>query len=172
LSLPNCKHILLSLVVCKIRSVGVSRHYTILSILLAYYATGVYVTMRCLSVCLSHAPAAAACGGFAAVGPAGGRYRLTVAGERHLYDYAQQSTRRQSIERLPRPSCGTVSIVLPPTNRYTHRANSLVLCRRSSYWRRGVVVSGVRRMNEVNARRARLVSGWVTIFGWVYHLGM
>jgi len=39
-------------------------------------------------------------------------------------------------------------------------------------WRRGVVVSGVRRMNEVNARRARLVLGWVTIFGRVYHLGM
>jgi len=39
-------------------------------------------------------------------------------------------------------------------------------------WRRGVVVSGVRRMNEVNARRARLVSGWVTVFGRVYHLGM
>ena len=32
-------------------------------------------------------------------------------------------------------------------------------------WRRGVVVSGVRRMNEVNARRARLVPGWVTVFG-------
>jgi len=31
-------------------------------------------------------------------------------------------------------------------------------------WRRGVVVSGVRRMNEVNARRARLVLGWVTVF--------
>jgi len=29
--------------------------------------------------------------------------------------------------------------------------------------RRGVVVSGVRRMNEVNARRARLVPGWVTV---------
>jgi len=28
--------------------------------------------------------------------------------------------------------------------------------------RHGVVVSGVRRMNEVNARRARLVLGWVT----------
>jgi len=28
-------------------------------------------------------------------------------------------------------------------------------------WRRGVVVSGVRRINEVNARRARLVPGWV-----------
>jgi len=36
-------------------------------------------------------------------------------------------------------------------------------------WRRGVVVSGVRRMNEVNAR---LVLGWVTVFGRVYHLGM
>ena len=39
-------------------------------------------------------------------------------------------------------------------------------------WRRGAVVSGVRRMNEVNARRARLVLGWVTVFGRVYHLGM
>jgi len=39
-------------------------------------------------------------------------------------------------------------------------------------WRRGVVVSGVRRMNKVNARRARLVLGWVTVFGRVYHLGM
>ena len=38
--------------------------------------------------------------------------------------------------------------------------------------RRGVVVSGVRRMNEVNARRARLLPGWVTVFGRVYHLGM
>ena len=39
-------------------------------------------------------------------------------------------------------------------------------------WRRGVVVSGVRGMNEVDARRARLVPGWVTVFGRVYHLGM
>ena len=39
-------------------------------------------------------------------------------------------------------------------------------------WRRRVVVSGVRRMNEVNARRALLVPGWVTVFGRVYHLGM
>ena len=38
--------------------------------------------------------------------------------------------------------------------------------------RRGVVVSGVRRINEVNARRARLVPGWVTVFGRVYRLGM
>ena len=41
-----------------------------------------------------------------------------------------------------------------------------------SGWRRGAVVSGVRCMNEVNARRARLLPGWVTIFGRVYHLGM
>ena len=34
-------------------------------------------------------------------------------------------------------------------------------------WRRGVVASGVGRMNEVNARRARLVPGWVTVFGRV-----
>ena len=34
-----------------------------------------------------------------------------------------------------------------------------------SCWRRGVVVSGVRRMNEVNPLRARLVPGWVTVFG-------
>jgi len=39
-------------------------------------------------------------------------------------------------------------------------------------WRRGVVVSGVRRMNEVNARRVRLALGWVTVFRRVYHLGM
>jgi len=36
----------------------------------------------------------------------------------------------------------------------------------------GVVVSGIRRMNEVNARRAQLVPGWVTVFGRVYHPGM
>ena len=39
-------------------------------------------------------------------------------------------------------------------------------------WWRGVVVSGVCRMNEVNARRARLVLGWVTVFRRVYHLGV
>ena len=38
--------------------------------------------------------------------------------------------------------------------------------------RRGVVVSGVRRMNEVNARRAQIVPGWVTVFGRVYNFGM
>jgi len=36
----------------------------------------------------------------------------------------------------------------------------------------GVVDSGVRRMSEVNARRPRLVPGWMTVFGRVYHLSM
>jgi len=35
----------------------------------------------------------------------------------------------------------------------------------SGGWRHGVVVSGIHRMNQVNARRARLVPGWVTVFG-------
>ena len=37
---------------------------------------------------------------------------------------------------------------------------------------RGVVDSGVRCMNEVNARRVRLVLGWVTVCGRVYHVGI
>jgi len=42
----------------------------------------------------------------------------------------------------------------------------------ATHTRRGVVVSGVRRMNEFNARWAWLVLGWVTVFGRVYHLGV
>jgi len=36
-------------------------------------------------------------------------------------------------------------------------------------WRSGSIV---RHMNEVALRWARLVLGWVTVFGRVYHLGM
>jgi len=36
-------------------------------------------------------------------------------------------------------------------------------------WRSGKRSSS---MNEVNARRARLQLGWVTVFGRVYHLGL
>jgi len=32
---------------------------------------------------------------------------------------------------------------------------------------RGVVVSGVRRINEVNLRRVRLLRGWVTVWGQI-----
>jgi len=41
-----------------------------------------------------------------------------------------------------------------------------------SSWRHGVVASVVRRMNEVTVHWARLVLGWVTLFGRVYHHGM
>ena len=34
------------------------------------------------------------------------------------------------------------------------------------------MVSGFRRMNEVNPRWTLLVLGWVTMFGWAYYLGM
>ena len=54
--------------------------------------------------------------------------------------------------------------------RHCHPGNSHTLT--TTGWRRGVVVCGVRRMNEVNACRARLVPGWVTVFGRVYNLGM
>ena len=47
-----------------------------------------------------------------------------------------------------------------------------LFCLASGSWRRGVVISGVRRMNQVNALRVRLVVEWVTVFGRVYHLGM
>jgi len=40
---------------------------------------------------------------------------------------------------------------------------------RNNYgWRRGVVVNVVRHVNEVTLHRARLVLGWVTVFGRVY----
>jgi len=52
------------------------------------------------------------------------------------------------------------------------RLDHPALCVVWTVWRRGIVVSGVCRMNEVNARRARLVPGWVTVFGRVYRLGM
>jgi len=56
------------------------------------------------------------------------------------------------------------------TDTLTHRhtvQTTLHLCLQKTGWRRGVVVSGARRMNEVNARRARLVPGWVAVFGRV-----
>jgi len=37
-------------------------------------------------------------------------------------------------------------------------------------WSKYRVTSVVRRMNEVTLRRVRLVLGWVTVFGRVYHL--
>jgi len=63
-------------------------------------------------------------------------------------------------------SCDEATAKRSPPNSHT-----VVYVRRFSSvlgWRRGVVDSGVRRMNEVNARRARLVPGWVTVCGRVF----
>ena len=57
-----------------------------------------------------------------------------------------------------------------PATTTTHHVRLRVPGTHVHRWRRGVVVSGVRRMNEVNAHRARLVPGWVTVFGREYHL--
>jgi len=46
------------------------------------------------------------------------------------------------------------------------------ICVRITGWRLGVVASVIRRMNEVTVHWARLVLGWVTVFGRVYHHGM
>jgi len=68
------------------------------------------------------------------------------------------------------------AIFKQPSVRMKHQQHKCgKFCRLNVYyigWRRGVVVSGVRRMNEVNARRIRLVLGWVTVFGRLYHPGM
>ena len=55
--------------------------------------------------------------------------------------------------------------ILPDSDAYVHH------CPPHLGWRRGVVASVVRRMNEVTTRRVRLVLGWVTVFWRVYHHG-
>ena len=42
----------------------------------------------------------------------------------------------------------------------------------SIMWWRGVVVSALSAINEVNQHRARLLLGWVTVCGQVNRLGM
>ena len=74
-----------------------------------------------------------------------------------------------------RRHCHSLSLASVKSTRVVPEKGSLKGCVFVSCllgWRRGVVVSRVRRTNEVNARRARLVLRWVTVFGWVYHLGM
>jgi len=65
--------------------------------------------------------------------------------------------------------CNSTEKPVGPPGGNTYRGRSLLSI---GGWWRGIVVSGVRRMNEVIARQARLVLGWVTVFGRVYHLGM
>jgi len=90
------------------------------------------------------------------------RLVINNATERHTGYYACSATNTHGFNYT-----GAYLRVMPP--RESTRMFPLLITRG---WRRGVVVSGVRRMNEVNARRARLGLGWVTVFGRVYHLRM
>jgi len=74
----------------------------------------------------------------------------------------QYAPNRLSAGASPRPHWGSLQRSPGP----------LAVISGPTWRRRGAVVSGVRRMNEVNARRARLVPGWVTVFGRIYHLGI
>ena len=82
-----------------------------------------------------------------------------------------------TVRRVPATRAGLQCVnyvtLRQPSDDAQHRLVSLMSVVFSYHtWRRGVVVSGLRRMNEVNARPARLVLGWVTVSGRVCHLGM
>ena len=59
-----------------------------------------------------------------------------------------------------------------PLSRVQSSSVSFVCCEHSFRSQSLAAVSGVRRMNEVNPRRARLLLGWVTVFGQVWRLAM
>ena len=63
----------------------------------------VCVTVRCPSVCLSHSLAAAACAGFAAVGPAVGNIDRLLHGRRRSSTRPQHGAQQQmrAVPRLP-----------------------------------------------------------------------
>jgi len=74
-----------------------------------------------------------------------------------------QRFRRVSASRPPAAAAAAASAAAAQS--HTHRS-----AQRTAHTGQ-YVVSGVRSMNKVNARRARLVLGWVTVFRPGYHLG-
>ena len=106
-----------------------------------------------------------------------GLLKVNCCSPRHSVAVSDDAKRHWLITYAPTQWCTTVwqmdigmrtagpyTLKLPGHNTPGHNP--------SPAWRCSVVVSGVRRMNEVNRFRARLVPGWVTVFGLVYHLGM
>ena len=90
------------------------------------------------------------------------RCRVSIVGARSVIRGSGSQTRDAGSEIRWDPPNLTPGLNYSDPDR---GARSIVMSVSLSGWRRGVVVSGVRRMNEVNARRARLVPGWVTVFG-------
>ena len=87
------------------------------------------------------------------------------------YTMAQPSTPTPSLSpQTSYPQISTFGIAMFIMLTSNHDYSSLKLYLYG--WRRGVVVSGVGLINEVNRHRARLVLGWVTVCGRVNHLGM
>ena len=83
-------------------------------------------------------------------------YKILGLGKDATDDEIKKAYRKHALQHHP-GQCAVLSTDLCP----------------SAAWRRGVVASVVRRMNEVTLRRARLVLGWVYhVFGRVYHHGM
>jgi len=88
----------------------------------------------------------------------------SVRGEKNTVYYKVVTFFTDDGRRSPLPSgyaTGPRELLLYVTN--------LLPRQRRSY---GVVASVVRRMNEVTVHWARLVLGWVTVFGRVYHHGV
>jgi len=62
-----------------------------------------------------------------------------------------------------------VPFLRSPVVHKTNETRSVLWVDTEDKWRLGVVASVVRRMNEVTVHWARLVLGWVTVYGRVYH---
>ena len=106
------------------------------------------------------------------------------AGTQQHYSTGVVSVVAAAAETNPGNRTATQSVKSAGQNKFTRAIHAFnyvtflrlqfLFCFTNSLWRRGVVVSGVRRMNEVSACWARLVPGWMTdtVFARVYHLGM
>ena len=89
---------------------------------------------------------------------------------------SRQKACRRILDRLQTPEQTVTDaveqrIAVIQAARYEHGSTEVDDMEVDLGWRHGVVVSVVRRMNEVTPRRARFVLGWVTVFGRVYHHG-
>ena len=114
-------------------------------------------TIECIAYCSA-----------ATEGPSHGyRQHAHNVGEDWMCSSGGMLARVQKTRRQTHAQTGMLITVLDPLS-YKGR----IMTTDYLSWRRGVVVSGVRRMNEVNPRRARLVPGCMTVFGRVYRLSM
>jgi len=93
-----------------------------------------------------------------------GRYQIILLGDRGTCVRLCERLAYNLLTESARPAVESATFTVasrtlcPPRHQTTH-VHARVHCS----WGHGVVVSGVRRMNEVNARRALLVPGWAGI---------